>query len=135
MKKMIKRNGSCFCGRVKFSVNLDEIPRVYNCHCVDCRKKAGGGFITIIELREGALEIDENKLAIYKHPGGSGKEIQKHFCKNFFAPVYSYVERWNKVYLYAGLLDDVEILKTSKNINFEKSYFPIFEIKEKGVKI
>ena len=126
MKKMIKRNGSCFCGKVKFSVNLDEIPRVYNCHCVDCRKKTGGGFITIIELREGALEINENKLAIYKHSGGSGKEIRKHFCKSCFASVYSYVER---------LLDDVEILKTSKNINFEKSYFPIFEIKEKGVKI
>ena len=121
MKKMIKRNGSCFCEEVKFSVNLDKMPRVYNCHCVDCRKKTGGGFITIIELREGALEIDENKLAIYKHSGGSGKEIRIHFCKSCFAPVYSYVERWNKVYLYAGLLDDVEILKTSKNINFEKS--------------
>ena len=135
MKKMVKRSGSCICGQIKFSVNLDEVPRVYNCHCVDCRKKTGSGFITVIELREGALEIDKNKLAIYKHPGGSGKEIRKNFCNKCFAPVYSHVERWQKIYLYAGLLDDVEILKTSKNINFEKSHFPIFELKEKGVKI
>ena len=135
MKKMIKKTGSCICGQIQFSVNLDEVPRVYNCHCVDCRKKTGSGFITVIELREGALEIDKNKLAIYKHPGGSGKEIRKNFCNNCFAPVYSHVERWNKIYLYAGLLDDVAILKTSKNINFEKSHFPIFELKEKGIKI
>ena len=26
-------------GEIKFSVDLDEKPRVFNCHCIDCRKK------------------------------------------------------------------------------------------------
>ena len=63
-KKMIKHIGSCICGEVKFTVKLDEKPRVFNCHCVDCRKKMGG-VITIIQLRENTLEVDENKLSKY----------------------------------------------------------------------
>ena len=38
-KKMNKHKGGCICGEVKFTVHLDEKPRVFNCHCIDCRKK------------------------------------------------------------------------------------------------
>ena len=78
---MIKKTGGCICGEIKFSVNLDEIPRVFNCHCIDCRKKTGG-MITIIELRKDAIDIDKNKLGIYEHSGASGNMIKKHYCKN-----------------------------------------------------
>ena len=54
--------GAVFLGEIKFTVKLDEKPRVFNCHCIDCRKKLGG-IITIIQLRENALEIDESKLS------------------------------------------------------------------------
>ena len=47
---MKKHKGGCICGEVKFIVNLDEKPRVFNCHCIDCRKKTGG-MITIIDLQ------------------------------------------------------------------------------------
>ena len=80
-KKMIKHSGSCICGEVKYLVNLDELPRVFNCHCIDCRKKMGG-VNTIIEVRDGALDIDKSKLGIYEHSGGSGNKIKKHYCKN-----------------------------------------------------
>ena len=45
-----------------------------------------------------------------------------------------HVERWNKFYLYAGLLDDISILKKSKNIYYEESHFPFMEISEKNLK-
>ena len=77
-KKMIKHTGGCICGDVKYVVNLDEIPRVYNCHCIDCRKKLGG-LNTIVEIRHGALEINKDKLGIYEHPGGShGQHVFGH---------------------------------------------------------
>ena len=38
-KKMINKTAGCFCGEHKFNVLLDEKPRVFNCHCIDCRKK------------------------------------------------------------------------------------------------
>ena len=80
-KKLIKYTGGCFCGEVEYSVNLDELPRVFNCHCIDCRKKIGG-MITIIDLREGAIDIDKTKLGIFEHKAGSGQIIKK---QNFYS--------------------------------------------------
>jgi hypothetical protein len=131
---MNKHKGGCICGEVKFIVNLDEKPRVFNCHCIDCRKKVGG-MITIIDLREGAIDIDKAKLGIYEHIGGSGNKIQKHYCKKCTAPILTYVAKWKKFYLYAGMLDDISILKTANNIWYKNSHFPFIEINEKKIKI
>jgi hypothetical protein len=129
-KKMIKYVGSCICGEVKFTVNLDKKPRVFNCHCIDCRKKIGG-IISIIQLRENALKIDESKLSKFTHLGGSKNIITKSFCKNCAAPVTTYVEKWGISYLYAGLLDDISSLKSAKNIFYEDSHFPFMKVNEK----
>ena len=94
-KIFVNKKGSCICGAINFTVKLDEIPRVFNCHCQDCRKKIGG-MISIIELRENAIDIEMSKLSIYEHNGGSEKKIKKHFCKKCAAPVLTYVEKWNK---------------------------------------
>jgi len=75
---MIKYSGGCICGEIKFKVNLDENPRVFNCHCSDCRKKIGG-MITIIQLRNNALEIDKSKLGIFEHNGASGNIIKNKY--------------------------------------------------------
>ena len=131
---MKKHKGGCICGEVKFTVNLDDKPRIYNCHCIDCRKKTGG-MITIIDLREGSIEIDKTKLGTYEHSGGSGNLIKKHYCKKCTAPILTYVEKWKKFYLYAGMLDDINILKTANNIYYEGSHFPFMNIKDKKIKL
>mgnify|MGYP001383262390 FL=1 len=132
-KRLIKYNGSCICGEVKFTVYLDEKPRVFNCHCIDCRKKIGG-IISIIQLRENAVDIDKSKLGTYEHSGGSGNKIKKFFCKKCAAPILTYVSKWDKFYLYAGMLDDVSILKSAYNIFYEDSHFPFMEISERELK-
>ena len=48
-KKFVNKKGGCICGAIRFNVTLDELPRVFSCHCVDCRKKIGG-MMSIIEL-------------------------------------------------------------------------------------
>ena len=133
-KKMYKHTGGCICGEVNYTVSLDEIPRVFNCHCIDCRKKMGG-VITIIQLRENTLEVDENKLSKYTHSGGSKNIITKSFCKKCAAPLTTYVEKWGISYLYAGLLDDISLLKNAKNIFYENSHFPFLKINEKELTI
>ena len=133
-KKMINRTGGCICGEIKFTVKLDEIPLVFNCHCIDCRKKLGG-IMTIILLRDGAIDVDKSKLKIYEHSGGSGNKIKKHFCEKCAAPILTYVEKFKKYYLYAGLLDDISFLKKAENIHFKESHFPFLQIKDDDIKI
>ena len=91
--------------------------------------------ITIIDLREDAIDIDKSKLGIYKHAGGSGNIIKKYYCKKCTAPILTYVTKWGKFYLYAGMLDDINILKTAHNIWHEDSHFPFMEIKESKIKL
>ena len=132
-KKFLTKSGGCFCGQVKFQVKLDEIPKVFNCHCVDCRKKIGG-MITIIQLRENAIEIDKSKLGMFEHNGASGNKIKKHYCKKCVAPILTYVQKWDKYYLYAGLLDDISILKKATNIWYKDSHFPFMDINDDAIK-
>ena len=57
------------------------------------------------------------------------------YCKKCAAPVLTYVEKWNKYYLYAGLLDDITILKKAINIFYENSHFPFMDIEDKKLKV
>ena len=132
-KKFVNKKGGCICGAIQFNVTLDELPRVFSCHCIDCRKKIGG-IISIIQLRENAVDIDKSKLGTYEHSGGSGNKIKKFFCKKCAAPILTYVSKWDKFYLYAGMLDDVSILKSAYNIFYEDSHFPFMEISERELK-
>ena len=131
---MKKHTGRCICGKIKFIVELDEIPRVYNCHCVDCRKTFGG-FITIIDLRDGALEVEKKNLGNFIQQGGSGKEIKNYYCKTCTAPIFRHVSLWNRDYLFAGLLDNINFLKKAKNIFYEKSHFPFIKVDEEELVI
>ena len=63
---MIKYSGGCFCGEVEYSVNLDELPRVFNCHCIDCRKKTGGSFESMIPKDNKYRTMEEYYYAVDK---------------------------------------------------------------------
>ena len=89
---------------------------------------------TIVELRDGMIDIDKSKLSFYEHLGGSGNKLRKHYCKECTTPVYSYVAKWDKIYLYAGLLDDISILKKVNNIWYKDSHFPFMEVTENKIK-
>tara|TARA_Y100000590_G_scaffold469070_1_gene654724 strand:+ start:3075 stop:3473 length:399 start_codon:yes stop_codon:yes gene_type:complete len=129
------KKGSCLCGAVKYRVKLDKLPLVYNCHCIDCRKKTGGAFVTVIQLRDQALDINKDNLASFKHPGYSKKNLHKFCCKICASPIYSYVEKFEKIFLYAGSLEEINDIISSKNINFESSHFPFITIENSGNKI
>ena len=81
---MIKHTGGCICGEVKYTVNLDEVPRTYNSHCIDCRKKMGG-LNTIVEIRKGALSIDKNKLDMCTNIQA---EVEIHYKNSIARIVY-----------------------------------------------
>ncbi len=128
-KKMVEHFGSCNCGKVKFKVNLDQIPRVYNCHCIDCRKTFGG-MITIIDIRKGALILEKKNLGTFTQLGGSGKEIKNYYCKTCTAPILRHVSLWKRDYLFAGLLDNIDLIKKVTNIFYKNAHFPFMKIND-----
>ena len=67
----------------------------------------------------------------FTHQGEGGKNLTRHYCKSCKSPVYVYVEKYDMYCVYAGLLNDISNIKESRNVNFEKVYFPFLDIKEK----
>ena len=124
------KKGNCICNAVEFSVNLDEDAITLNCHCIDCRKATGGAFISVIEFKLEKLKIDKNKLNSFTHQGGSGKSLKRYYCKICKAPVYIYVEKYDKNYIYVGLFDKINDFKISENASYQDSHFLFLDIKE-----
>ena len=94
--------GSCLCGEVSFSFQVDPIVQ-FQCHCSVCQKRFGST-LNALAMPEDELEID-GPVSIYTTEGGSGNKMHYGACSKCSTSI------WNKpevlggmVYLPAGLL-------------------------------
>lgn len=68
--------GSCHCGAVKFSVDVDDISEVNECNCSHCQRK---GFLLIF-LPRNALQIDSGESSMTNYT------FNKHVITHKFCP-------------------------------------------------
>lgn len=78
--------GSCLCGKVKFTLSA-EINDIVYCHCSQCRKAQGSAFATNanIKLESFNFMSGEDNLTTYKY----SEEQIKYFCKTCGSPIMS----------------------------------------------
>lgn len=107
--------GSCHCGKIKFSLETPH-PYPYNlCYCSICRKTAGGGEFAINlsgEYKTLKVEGKEN-ISIYQanlKDSGSGAEKisqgQRNFCKTCGSSLWLWDPRWPElVHPFASAID------------------------------
>ena len=74
-KIFINKTVGCICGNITFKVKLDEVPLVFNCHCIDCRKKIGG----IISSVEGSQPA---KIEFILPKFKTNRNITKTICRH-----------------------------------------------------
>jgi len=103
--------GGCRCGRVRYRVALDALPRVYACHCTDCQTWSGSAFSLQFLLPEDQLEVTgEPALFELASPDGSRTSRQRA-CPVCFTRVYNTnTRRPGLAGVRAGTLDDSEKL-------------------------
>lgn len=112
----MRLEGSCHCGKVRFSAE-SKTPYPFSlCHCSICRKLAGGGGFAINIMAEtGSMEIDgEENLSVYRSAlndrdvyddDGLGFS-RRHFCKHCGTMMWNHNSRhadW--IYLFASAVD------------------------------
>lgn len=74
---MIKHQGGCHCGRVRFDVLAPEVITVSQCNCSICSKS---GYLALIVPRDRfTLKSGEESLAEYTFNTGIAKHL---FCKS-----------------------------------------------------
>ncbi len=79
-------NGSCLCGKVKFSIE-NKIQDIIYCHCSLCRKAQGSAFATNANVTKEDFNFlsGENNLTVYQ----SSPTQTKLFCKTCGSPIMS----------------------------------------------
>ncbi len=102
----MKVHGSCHCGLVKFSAEVD--PKLTSvCHCNDCQKLTGTAFRLSVPAITGTFQIESGEPKIYVKVAESGSQRAQAFCPECGSPLFTYgVENPTAVGLRVGVLDE-----------------------------
>jgi hypothetical protein len=102
----MKVHGSCHCGLVKFSAEVD--PKLTSvCHCNDCQKLTGTAFRLSVPAITGTFQIESGEPKIYVKVAESGSRRAQAFCLECGSPLFTYgVENPTAIGLRVGVLDE-----------------------------
>lgn len=80
--------GSCLCGRIKYTVNAEPGAFGY-CHCTSCRKASGSAHAANAPVDRASFDIVEGKSVIREFESSPGKF--RAFCSHCGSPLYAYL--------------------------------------------
>lgn len=127
---MPKIDGSCLCGSVKYSSDVEPIMTAV-CHCKNCQQQTGTAFSIVVGVPEQSLQFEgQDSIAEYLDTGYSGGEVRRRFCRNCGSPLVSIVESIPGVeFIKAGTLTDKSWLNPTAHVWCETAQ-PWVEISE-----
>ncbi len=107
--------GSCHCGRVKFSVESAAPVPFMRCYCTICRKTAGtGGYAINLGADFRTLKVTGRRhLRVYRAqmpdahgPGTHASSGERHFCAHCGSALWLWDPTWPElVHPHAGAID------------------------------
>ncbi|MBS0470277.1 MAG: GFA family protein [Proteobacteria bacterium] len=81
--------GGCRCGAVRYKLNLEKLPNVYACHCLDCQTWSGSAFSLQFFVPEDALEV-RGAPYLYERVSDDGERVSRQRgCANCITRVYN----------------------------------------------
>lgn len=107
MSDAARDEGGCLCGAVRYAADRSAVVTANHCHCRDCQRSTGGGFVTFFALPEAAFELAQGDLGDYTVTGASGGTVTRSFCRACGTAMFSRVSAMSGFYFVkAGTLDD-----------------------------
>ena len=104
----MRLDGSCHCGKVRFSVKAPEPVPYLRCFCSICRKTAGsGGFSINLGARvEGMVVEGEENISVYDAVGGRTDGSGRRFCRHCGSALWHWDAHWPElIHPHAGAID------------------------------
>lgn len=84
----MKVDGSCHCGNIKFSADIDP-GSIVICHCTDCQTLTGSAFRVVVRVPREKVEWRGGKPKTYTKTAESGSKRTQAFCPECGTPLYS----------------------------------------------
>jgi hypothetical protein len=99
--------GGCSCGALRYRLSGDPLV-VHACHCRDCQRLSGSGFVVNIWIEEERVSLSSGAARSFTLKGGSGREHEVFFCAACGAHVWSryHAAPGRTLFVRAGTLDD-----------------------------
>lgn len=118
---MSQYSGSCFCGKVTFTVSGEPQAAGY-CHCSDCRSWAAAPVNAFTLWTPEAVKFTrgEEQVGVYNK---SEKSFRK-FCKACGGHLMTVHPHWNLVDVYAGVIADFPF-KPGVHVHYRESVLPM----------
>ena len=72
-------DGGCACGSIRYECKAEPI-LAYKCHCRDCQRASGSGFLALLWVPSDKLDIIANEPRYYAVNADSGRQLKRGFC-------------------------------------------------------
>lgn len=97
--------GSCLCGAVTYEVSGESIFAA-KCHCRDCQKLSGSGYMFVIAYPEDTVSIS-GPMTYYEKVADNGQKVHERYCGECSSRIGARCDSMPGVVLIAaGSLDD-----------------------------
>ncbi len=122
--------GGCSCGSIRYKLTASPLI-VHACHCRDCQRITGSGFVINIWIENEFVERTGATPKSFTRKGGTGKDHEVFFCANCGTYVWSryHVAPGDALFVRAGTLDKPEAVKPDVHI-FTRSKLPWLRLPE-----
>ena len=113
-------SGSCLCGAVTYDVTGESILAA-KCHCRDCQKLSGSGYMFVIAYPEDTVSIN-GPMAYYEKVADNGMKVQERFCAECSSRIGARCDSMPGIVLVAaGSLDDPSAVSPEMDIYTAKA--------------
>ena len=79
MKPEIPFTGGCVCGAIRYECTAEPI-MMFKCHCRDCQRLTGGGFVAGLLVPVSAFRLTKGQLRYHFTPSLAGGKHKRGFC-------------------------------------------------------
>jgi len=108
--------GGCACGAIRYRYSGD-VMFALNCHCRDCQRESGSGFVPVLGVRAGGFEVTQGSPRLYAVRADSGNMTQRAFCCECGSPLYGVPDGHpDLITIRAGSLDDASVFRPQRDI-------------------
>jgi hypothetical protein len=115
MGERLLANGGCLCGQVRYAIDGEPV-LAYNCHCRDCQRMSGAGFLPLIALPPEAVR-HTGPLQWYERRADSGRVAREAFCPRCGSRLFGDGDGVPGLLLVtAGTLDDPALFDPTADI-------------------
>jgi hypothetical protein len=112
---MSEFKGGCLCGAVRYQCSAEPVWSG-NCHCRDCQRISGGGYVSTFFVPEDSVAIT-GEVKYFDKNGDSGHRVRRGFCPSCGSQVFGKPEIVPGVLgIRAGSLDNPELYHPTMDI-------------------